>query len=106
LAWYQAGILGLIGFLVTVGAIAGAGWNALKAAESDEDHLIIWSLLAAFVAFVVNSFGGPWLIQQYGWLTGVMIVVWTCRADGPPRVRDVGWQAPFPEPAAPQLLPR
>jgi O-antigen ligase len=86
-AWYEAGILGLLGVLMVFGALAATGWRALKLAGTRDDALIGWGLLSALVAFVVHQMTTPFVFQQYGWLSGAMLVAfWALRY----RERDAG----------------
>jgi hypothetical protein len=48
----------------------------IGAARDDGDALVGWALLAALMAFVVESMTQPLVFQQYGWVTGVMLLTW------------------------------
>jgi O-Antigen ligase len=80
-AWYEAGIFGLVGALVILGALAVTGWRAMALASGADDILIAWSLFAAFAAFILYSMTVPFVFQQFGWFAGVMLLTWALRRD-------------------------
>jgi O-antigen ligase len=77
--WYEGGILSLLGFLVIVGAFGAAGWRGMAAASPGPDSVMGWALFAAFVGWMVFAVSGPFYFQQYGWISGVMLVAWRLR---------------------------
>jgi O-Antigen ligase len=81
-AWYEAGILGLIGLLVVAGGLARTAWHSLLGAD-ENDLLVGLAVLAAGIAFVIIALTSPLVFQQYGWFTAVMIVAWHARRDVP-----------------------
>lgn len=81
--WYQAGILGLVGVLIVVWTLLRGAWRSLGAGDQT-DMLIGLSILAAFIAFIVNAMTTPFVLQQYGWFTAVMLTAWRLRRDGLP----------------------
>jgi hypothetical protein len=81
--WYQAGIFGLVGLLIVVWTLLQGAWRTLGAGD-ETDLLIGLSILAAFIAFLVNAMTTPFSLQQYGWFTGVMLIAWRLRRDGLP----------------------
>lgn len=76
-AWFEAGILGLVGFIVLVIAHVSKAWSNVRHAVGDEDQLTALALLAAFLAFVVFAMTSPFLFQQYGWFSAVLVVAWS-----------------------------
>jgi O-antigen ligase len=81
--WYQAGIFGLVGVLIVVWTLLRGAWRTLGAGDQT-DMLIGLSILAAFIAFLINAMTTPFVLQQYGWFTGVMLIAWRTRRDGLP----------------------
>jgi O-antigen ligase len=75
-AWYQAGIFGVTGLLGLLGVLAVIGWGGVAAAATDQDALIGFALLAAFIAWVIASMTQPMVFQQYGWISAVFVVAW------------------------------
>ncbi|HEY3728976.1 MAG TPA: O-antigen ligase family protein [Solirubrobacteraceae bacterium] len=75
-AWYETGLFGLIGLLGLIGVLAVLGWRGVAAARDEDDALVGWALLAALIAFVIEAMTQPLVFQQYGWVTGVMLVAW------------------------------
>jgi O-antigen ligase len=80
-AWYEAGIFGLLGFLILIVTYVGLGWRSVIESATGEDGLIALSLLCAFIAFIVFAFTSPFLFQQYGWFSAVLLVAWRQRED-------------------------
>jgi O-antigen ligase len=81
--WYQAGIFGLVGVLIVVWTLLQGAWRTLGAGDQT-DMLIGLSIIAAFIAFLVNAMTTPFVLQQYGWFTGVMLIAWRMRREGLP----------------------
>ena len=50
-------------------------------AGDQTDLLIGLSILAAFLAFLIIAMTTPFVFQQYGWFTGVMLVAWRMRRE-------------------------
>ena len=106
--WYQAGILGLLGVVIVV-------WTLLRGAlrnltvGNQTDVLIGLSILAAFIAFLIYAMTTPFVLQQYGWFTAVMLLAWRLRREGvleiaPSRAVRRG-PPPLPATAPPTLAP-
>ncbi len=85
-AWYEAGIFGLIGVLIVFAALVATGWRALSTAASDDELLIGLALFAACVAFLIFALTTPFVLQQYGWFSAVMLVAWRLRRDLAPQL--------------------
>jgi O-antigen ligase len=98
-AWYEAGLFGLIGILMIFGAIAVAGWRSLSAADGEDGLLIGFTLLAAFAAFMLYALAVPFVFQQYGWFSGVILLAWWSRRDS---VHHVAATPPKADRAAPK----
>jgi hypothetical protein len=56
------------------------GWQTLGSGEQI-DMVIGISIVAAFIAFIVYSMTAPFVLQQYGWFSGVMLLAWRMRRD-------------------------
>jgi O-antigen ligase len=78
--WYEAGIFGFLGFVIVIGALAVCAWRSLVAGDQS-DLLIGLAISAAFVAFVIYAFSSPFVYQQYGWFSAVMLIAWRARRD-------------------------
>jgi O-antigen ligase len=83
--WYQAGILGLLGVVIVVWTLLRGAWRNLIAGDQT-DVLIGLSILAAFLAFLTSAMTTPFVLQQYGWFTAVMLVAWRLRREGVPEI--------------------
>ena len=83
--WYQAGILGLLGVVIVVWTLLRGAWRNLIAGDQT-DVLIGLSILAAFLAFLISALTTPFVLQQYGWFTAVMLLAWRLRRDGVPEI--------------------
>lgn len=81
--WYQAGIFGLVGVLIVVWTLLQGAWRTLGAGDQT-DMLIGLSIIAAFIAFLVNAMTSPFVLQQYGWFTAAMLIAWRLRREGLP----------------------
>jgi O-antigen ligase len=106
--WYQAGIFGLLGVVIVVWTLLGGAWRNLIAG-SQTDVLIGLSILAAFLAFLIIAMTTPFVLQQYGWFTAVMLAAWRLRREGVPEIgpSQVGRRGPPPlrATAPPALAP-
>jgi hypothetical protein len=78
-AWYEAGILGLVGLLLVFGALAVTGWRASVSVARDADRLLGWTLVASFAAFTVYALTAPLFFQQYGWLAATLVTAWAAQ---------------------------
>jgi hypothetical protein len=77
-AWYEAGILGLIGLLVVAATLAKTAWRSVTHGVRD-DMLIGVAIFAAGIAWVVIAVTSPLNFQQYGWFAAVMAVALSAR---------------------------
>jgi O-antigen ligase len=105
--WYQAGIFGLLGVVVVVWTLLRGAWRTLIAGDQT-DLLIGLSILAAFFAFLIIALTTPFVFQQYGWFTAVMLIAWRLRRENlaefipsradraPPPLRAAGQPVPTP----------
>jgi O-antigen ligase len=104
--WYQAGIFGLLGVVIVVLTLLRGAWRTLTAGDQT-DVLIGLSILAAFLAFLISAMTTPFVLQQYGWFTAVMLIAWRMRREGlaAPAPSPVGRSGPPPIRATASLMP-
>jgi O-antigen ligase len=79
--WYEAGIFGLLGYIVLVVGTLTVGWRSMKTARTQDDQVIGLALLTSFIAFIVFTATSPFYFQAYGWFSSVLIVAWLYRSD-------------------------
>jgi O-antigen ligase len=72
--WYKAGLLGLIGMLVTLYAVFNVGWRAIREATSDAERTLVAALLSSVAAFVVFAMSAPVLFSRYGWIPSALLL--------------------------------
>ncbi|HEY1237977.1 MAG TPA: O-antigen ligase family protein, partial [Solirubrobacterales bacterium] len=106
--WYQAGLFGLVGVLIVVWTLLQGAWRSLFSGDQI-DLLIGLSILAALIAFLINALTTPFVFQQYGWFTAVMLIAWRMRRESAPatvpsRPGRIG-SAPLEAAAPPALAP-
>jgi O-antigen ligase len=78
--WYQAGFFGLLGVTIVSFTLLIGGWQSLSGGDRT-DMVIGISIVASFVAFFVYAMTAPFVLQQYGWFSGVMLLAWRMRRD-------------------------
>jgi hypothetical protein len=74
-AWYEAGILGMIGLIVVFAGLVSSGWREALRVD-DEWHRVGWSLVAAVCAYAVTASAGPLYFEGYGWIAAGSLVGW------------------------------
>ncbi|MGB3328491.1 MAG: O-antigen ligase family protein, partial [Thermomicrobiales bacterium] len=74
-AWFEAGILGLIGLAIVLLAFGAAAIQNLYNARSHDESRLALALMVAFVAFLLFGLSQPLLYQRYAWLPGAMILI-------------------------------
>lgn len=84
-AWYEGGIFALVGLMVTIAALAAAGWRGLAAANGEDELVVGWALFAAFSAWIVYSLSNALYFQEWGWISGAMLVAWAVNCAGVPQ---------------------
>jgi O-antigen ligase len=72
--WYKAGLLGIVGMLISVVAVAVGGRRAVDRSKSELDAMVAAALLSAFVGFVVFAMGAPVLFSRYGWIPAALLL--------------------------------
>jgi hypothetical protein len=95
-AWYEAGILGLIGILLVLAGLVGAAHRGVTQANTAEEHMIAWAFSCALAAGFVYLMTAPMAFQQYAWLAAVMLAAWSYR---PGTVQSPAWSRPGLAPA-------
>lgn len=73
-AWYQAGLLGLLGVLLMAAFGLGTGWRAMLEARDREERATAQALFAAVLAFLLFAQAQPTLFQRYGWISLALVV--------------------------------
>lgn len=90
-AWLGGGIFALVGLVLAFGAVLSLGWWAAVAAPNEADRVLAWSLVCAFVAFLIFFAGQPLFFNQYGFIAATLLVAWGLRvADSRARGDSVG----------------
>ena len=73
-AWYEAGILGLLGLLAAVVTIAATGVRLTVSAPDSGAHSLALALTAAFAGASVFAMGQPVLYQRYVWAPAALLM--------------------------------
>jgi O-antigen/teichoic acid export membrane protein/O-antigen ligase len=72
--WYKAGLLGLIGMVLTIFAILRTGAATLAAAISEDERRTAAGLIGAVVAFTVFAMSEPVLFSRFGWIPAALLL--------------------------------
>ena len=72
--WYKAGLLGLVGMLLSIFAILRTGASALAASASEDERRTAAGLISAVVAFTVFAMSEPVLFSRYGWIPAALLI--------------------------------
>ena len=72
--WYKAGLLGVVGILLSIFATLRAGAGALAASTSEDERRTAASLVSAIVAFTVFAMSEPVLFTRYGWIPAALLI--------------------------------
>lgn len=68
-AWYQAGILGLVGIALVLGVAITEGVRSLRLVPRRDDHRdIVAGIVGSLASAVVLGLGAPVLYQRYFWV--------------------------------------
>jgi hypothetical protein len=70
-AWFEGGILGLIGILVLEAALLKAAWRQVKLGH---DRLLSLALLSGFVAYLIDEMSEPALYKRYSLVPALLVV--------------------------------
>ena len=70
-AWFEGGILALIGIVVLEAGLLALGWQE---ARHSEDRLLGLTLVAAFLAYLVAEMSEPALYKRYSLVPALLIV--------------------------------
>jgi hypothetical protein len=74
-AWYQAGILGLIGIALLLGVATIQGLRGLREVPRRDQHRdIVAGIVGSLAAAVVVGFAGSVLYQRYFWVPTAMVL--------------------------------
>ena len=73
--WYKAGLFGLIGMLIALGAVLRTGWRAVLESVSDTERMCAVALLSSFVAFFAFAMSEPVLYARFGWISAALVLV-------------------------------
>jgi O-antigen ligase len=73
-SWFQSGLLGLIGMLLMLIAIARYAWHSLAAAANREEYSTAVALAASLVAFAAFSMSSPGLYQRHAWVAAALCI--------------------------------
>jgi O-antigen ligase len=74
-AWYETGIIGLLGMLIMLGALFWIAWRTLLRARPGSEYLTALSLTAALTGFLTYAMGAPVLFQRYAWVAAALLLV-------------------------------
>ena len=72
--WYKTGLIGLLGMLLALFAIAQSGWRAISESISASERRIAVALGSSFVAFVVFAMTAPILFTRLGWISAALVL--------------------------------
>jgi O-antigen ligase len=72
--WYKAGLLGVIGMVLTIFAILRAGTSTLAASISEDERRTAAGLISAVVAFTVFAMSEPVLFSRFGWIPAALLL--------------------------------
>jgi len=72
--WYKAGLLGVIGMVLTIFAILRTGTRTLAASISEDERRTAAGLISAVVAFTVFAMSEPVLFSRFGWIPAALLL--------------------------------
>ncbi len=72
--WYKAGLVGLLGMMITLFAVFRTGWLDLIRSSSEDEYREVAALMSAVVAFIVFSMSEPILFARYGWIGPALLL--------------------------------
>ena len=72
--WYKAGLVGLIGILMSLVAVLRVGWEATIQQGSAADRRMAIALVSSVCAFVVFAMSEPVLFSRYAWVSSAMLI--------------------------------
>jgi O-antigen/teichoic acid export membrane protein/O-antigen ligase len=72
--WYKTGLVGLVGMLLTLLAVARSGWIAISESISSSERRVAVALGSSVVAFVVFAMTAPILFTRVGWISAALVL--------------------------------
>jgi O-antigen/teichoic acid export membrane protein/O-antigen ligase len=72
--WYKAGLLGVIGMVLTIFALLRAGARTLAASVTEDERRTAAGLISGVVAFTVFAMSEPVLFSRVGWIPAAFLV--------------------------------
>jgi O-antigen/teichoic acid export membrane protein/O-antigen ligase len=72
--WYKAGLLGVVGILLTVFAILRTGAGALGASASEDERRMAAGLISSVIAFTVFAMSEPVIFSRFGWIPAALLL--------------------------------
>ena len=73
-AWYQGGLLALVGLGVICLTALRAGLQAVAQAEDVDERVLAGALAGSFAAYLVFALGEPTLYVRYGWVPVALVL--------------------------------
>jgi O-antigen ligase len=72
--WYKTGLIGLVGMLLALLAVARSGWTAISESISKSERRVAVALGSSVVAFVVFAMTAPILFTRLGWISAALVL--------------------------------
>ncbi len=72
--WYKTGLVGLVGMLIALLAIARSGWTAISESISYSERTVAVALGSSVVAFVAFAMTAPILFTRLGWISAALVL--------------------------------
>lgn len=66
--WFTSGLLGLIGFVLALGALFSVAWRTMIEADGDDETLLARGLFIAVIAFLAFAQGAPIVFDRFAWV--------------------------------------
>jgi O-antigen ligase len=73
-AWYQGGLLALLGLLLVFASLIVTAFDARRRAADGRDRLLCAALLACLLAYLAYDMGAPTLFERYGWVPAALVL--------------------------------
>jgi len=73
-AWYQGGLLALLGLLLVLASLIVTALDARRRAVDGRDRLLCTALLACLLAYLAWVMGAPALFERYGWVPAALVL--------------------------------
>jgi O-antigen ligase len=72
--WYKAGVLGVLGMVLTIFAILRTGAATLSASATEDERRTAAGLISGVVAFTVFAMSEPVLFSRFGWIPAAFLL--------------------------------